>query len=92
MKWGPLGQGNTEAGHVWVPVSICGIAGREKRQVNHGAGLKAGLGGYKVGLPGCPTLPRGNQIREFGHLIQESRAGTVKGKDSYRQGQLGAEH
>ena len=82
MKWGPLGQGNTEAGHVWVPVSICGIAGREKRQVNHGAGLKEGLGGNEVGLLGWPRLPRDDWIREFGHPIQESRAGTVKGKDS----------
>ena len=77
-------------GCVWVPASICGIVGREKRQVSHEAGLKAGLGSCEAGLPGWPMLPRGDQIREFRCPIQESRAGTVKGRDNYGQGQLWA--
>ena len=66
--------------------------GIERSQVSHGARLNAGLGGYKVGLPEWPTQLRGDQIWEFRPLIHELWAGTVKGKDSYGQGQLGAEH
>ena len=85
-----MGWGNTKTGHVWVLVSICGIVGREKRQVSNGARLKVGLGGCKPGLPGWLMLPRGDQIREFRCPIQESRAGTVKVGVSYGQEQLGA--
>ena len=76
-KWGSLGLGSTETEHICIPASICGILGREKRQANYEAGLRAGLGGHEVGLPRWPMPPRGDQTREFGHPIHELKAGAI---------------
>ena len=41
LKWGAMGQGNTETGRVWAPESICGIPGREEGLVSYGSELQA---------------------------------------------------
>ena len=89
LKWGPLGQGNTETRLVWVQASFYRIADRKKSQVAM-VQDKAGLGGCEVGLSGWLMPPRGDRIREFECLIRESKAGKVKGRDNYKQTQLGA--
>ena len=73
-----MGWGNTATGHVCVPTSICRIAGREKGLVSHEVGAKIGQGVHEAGLPGWPTPLLGDWTREFGHPIQELRAGTIR--------------